>query len=225
MYTNWSNFSRRWWDASETSCLVLKILFLSFTHPVSAIPSGWFWTWDLHLAPSPWAFLINNYWLPWGLPFSSAFHATLCRNFTLNTRSLSQWNLHSNWNNIMKHWNNPNIPFLKHHTQVLKTMEPSPVPNSKVLLLWSSYLPPKSSFILLQTNSLKRSRILLNQSTILMLRERHKISFRTKFIITRGQTEILAHIQCHTMCHCTVKGKNKEKNQHQNKTPQIIGLR
>lgn len=67
-------------------------------------------------------------------------------------------------------------------------------------------------FILIWTQSLKRSWILLDQSSILILRERHKIAPGTMFIITRGQSEILPHIQCYTMSRYTVKWKNIKKN-------------
>lgn len=53
--------------------------------------------------------------------------------------------------------------------------------------------------------------MLLDQSSVLMLRERHKIPSGITFIITRGQTEISSHIQCHTMSHCTIIGKNIKK--------------
>lgn len=46
--------------ATKTSCLVVKIPILSFRNSAWAIPSGWFWTWGLRLAPSPMAFPINR---------------------------------------------------------------------------------------------------------------------------------------------------------------------
>lgn len=57
---------------------------------------------------------------------------------------------------------------------------------SKVLLPYPSCLPAKNSFILIWIDSLKRSWIFLDQSSILMLWESHKISLRTKFNNTRG---------------------------------------
>ena len=158
-------------DASKTPCLVVKILVLSFRSPLSTIPPGdselGICTWPLPL----WHSWLTGYWPLWGLPFSSVSHTTLCRNFSPNTRSLSQWKLHPNWSNIMKHWKNPNISSFKQHTRVLKTMDPWPVPISKVPLLCPGCLSTKGSFILIWTHSLKRSWIFLDQSSIFILRE------------------------------------------------------
>lgn len=82
------------------------------------------------------------------------------------------------------------------------------LPIGETPLLCPSCLPTNSNFILIWTQSQKRSWILLDQSSILILRERHKIAPGTTIIITRGQSEILPHIQCHTMSQYTVKWKN-----------------